>query len=453
MKRLLKTISIMLILILSLTACAGNPESEKKGSEVKTSAESETADQVQETTEKPTDEPIHLTVYAQYSSDDEVIPYDYAIEYLKEVYPNVELELITRGQDENQQIKTLAAAGDLPDIIQMNLDAINMLKNSDNIVVLDSYLDELGTKDKVIKSAQNLLVDDDGHTYAFPRAGNDVVVLFYNKEIFEKNGVEVPTTFEEMMTVVEVLNANDVIPLSLFAKEKWPCVALYDIFASRYDVEGIKKLDSGESMVAGTGYQSAAEELNNLVKAGLLPDGATNLNYDQAAALFYTEEAAMFLNGNWEIAASTEKLGEKLGYMLYPGVDTANYESTKYAFSGGGSPSGFGVSANTEHEALAVEIASILAEKMAEARFIKRGNVVSPYDTTGLTPETELPPLMNEFAKDMPNFTSTTSFAWGLSNAKIKAGIEDEAQKLMLKDYSADEFVEAMDKVIEQANK
>lgn len=447
-KRLSKIISLIIVvsMLLSLVACQSN----EKTTEVGKKGE-ETTKQVSEEKRKE-DEKVTLRIYAQYSSDDEIIPFDYAVEELAKEMPNVELELEVMGQDDNQKIKTYAATGNLPDIFQANMDVISTLKNSKNILVLDKYVENLNFKDKMFQSTEKLLVTEDGHAYAFPWAGNDAVLLYYNKEVFEKYNVKVPTTYEELKNAVEIFNSNDIVPLALFAKEKWPCVALYDMFATRMDSEGVLKMNNGEAKASDEAFRVAAERISELVKNGLLPKGATNLNYDQAAALFYTGEAAMFINGQWEIAASTEKLGDKLDYMYYPAADAASVESTKYAFSGGGSPGGFAVSPDTKDKELSTKVAAFMAEKMAEARYALRGNVVSA-TKVNKAPEKPLDPVMDKFSKDITNITSTTAFAWGLSNAKFKAGLEDEAQKLMLPDYSAELFVEEMDKVIERANK
>jgi raffinose/stachyose/melibiose transport system substrate-binding protein len=46
--------------------------------------------------------------------------------------------------------------------------------------------------------------------------------------------------------------------------------------------------------------------------------------------------------------------------------------------------------------------------------------------------------------------TSTTKFAWGLTNPQFKVAIEDQTQFLLTSDYTPAEFVEELDKVIER---
>lgn len=392
-----------------------------------------------------------LKIYVDYADEDTKVPYDYAVAELKKEMPNVELELEPMARDDGQKLKTYSQTGNLPDIFQISIDSMNIFRKSNNILKLDDYAADF--KSKMQPNSENLLVHpEDGHIYAFPFAGKEYVVLYYNKEIFEKNGVKVPTNFEELNAAVKTFNEKGIIPLSIFAKEKWPCVSLFDIFATRFDPEGIVKLDQGKGKASEDAYKKAAEEVVTLVKNGLLPKGATNLNYDQAAALFYEGKAAMFLNGQWEIEASTKKLGDKVDWMYYPAPDSAAYEASKSAWSGGGSLGGFSVSPNTKDKELAAKVASFMALKYAECRYTQRAN---PFVATKVTKpiEKEYPPMMKKLSEQIPNIKHTTGFAWHLTNPKFKAALEDNTQRLLTGTYSADQFVKDMDKVIEEANK
>jgi len=452
-----KFLSILLVLtmVLSLTAC-GSKEEETATTTTETKEEAATTETA-ETTEvaeeaAPADEKVTLRIYTQYSDDDSKVPYDYAVAELAKAYPNVTLELEVQAQDDGQKLQTYAATGDLPDIFLAGMAQISAFKESGNILVLDDYVTSTGFGDKIVPSAKNLLWSEDGHAYAFPFAGNELVLLYYNKEIFENLGVKVPETYEELKTAIETFKANDIIPLSIFAKEKWITVALYDTFATRFSDVGIKALDSGVAKASDEPYRLAAERVEELVKLGLVADGATNTNYDQAASLFYEGKAAMFINGQWEIQASTEKLGDKVDWMWYP-VMPENPTAT-YNVSGGGAPGGYAVSANSEHKDLAAEVAAFLSVKYCEAKYLYRANpLLAVQLDASLKPETPYPPMMQKLADNLNNITGTTVFDWGLTNPKFKVALEDQTQFLLTPGYSAAEFVAEMDKAIEDANK
>lgn len=434
-KRLIAALIVVMMMSLAFAGCA---PAETKQSD----APKENVD-----TGETKEELITLKIYAQYSDEDTKVPYDYAAQELKKVYPNVKLELDIQSQDDGQKLQTYAATGNLPDIFQVGTAQIETFKESKNILVLDDYVKSTGFDKKLHSSAENLLWNEDGHAYAFPYAGNELVLIYYNKALFEEHGVKVPETYDELKEAVAKFKEAGIVPLSIFAKEKWITTSLYDVFATRFDAGGIKKLDQGKGSAKEDGYVKAAEKLHELVKLGLLADGATNMNYDQAASLFYEEKAAMFINGQWEIQASTEKLGDKVDWMLYPVV--SENPGAKYAFAGGGAPGGYAVSPYSEHKDLAAEVAAFISEKYCEAKYMYRANpLLAVKVDPSLEPVEKFPPMMEKLANELPNITSTTAFAWGLTEPKFKVAIEDQSQFLLTEGYSPEEFIEELEKTI-----
>lgn len=198
-------------------------------------------------------------------------------------------------------------------------------------------------------------------------------------------------------------------------------------------------------------YREAATNLSNLVNKGLLPKGATNMNYDQAAALFHEEKAAMFINGSWEIPGATEKLGDKVDWTYYPGLDTDNYEATKYQLSGGGSnPSGFAISPQSEHKELAVKVASFLAKSYSETIYTEFSNPVVACRVDGLTPKKPIPPMFEKLLKDQDKIKSSTAFSTGLSNPEVKVTLEDYCQSILIPGYDVDEFIDGIDRELKR---
>lgn len=395
------------------------------------------------------DEEATLKIYAQYADEDTKVPFDYAKEQLAIAYPNVTLDLDIEAQDDGQKLQTYAATGNLPDIFRVELAQIEAFKKSGNLMVLNDISDKTGFTDKVYDSCKNILYHDDGNIYAFPYAGNEVVLWYYNKEIFSKYNLEVPKTYEELKNVISVLKKNDIIPMTIFAKENWITTALYDAIATRYDTGGIDKLDKLKGSITDDAYVKAANTMHDLVQQGLLPSGVTSMNYDQAASLFYEGKAAMFMNGQWEIEMATDAMGDKVDWMYYPAEDEAAYEACKTAWSGGGSPSGFAVNPKSEHAELAAEVAAFISEKFCEAKYMYRSNPLIAVKVN-VEPEKASTPMMQKLADVLPNTTSNTKFDWGLTNSVFKTGIEDQTQFLCTDQYTAEEFIHEMTSVMER---
>lgn len=427
-KRLMKHMCLILVVVLafSIAGCGKKKE-----------------------TANESDQKVKLKMYAQYSSDDEKQPFDYAVEKMKEKMPNVELELEIMAQDDNQKIKTYAATGNLPDIFVATSDIIESFKKSDNILMLDEYVKDLKIEDRFLPSSMSLLKDKEGHTWAVPCAGQFAGLLYYNKEVFKKSNVEIPTNYEEFLASVKTFKSNDVIPLALFAKEKWPGVQLFDMLATREEPRGVAKLDSGDGNASEDAYVSAANKMVELVKAGLLPKGAFNLSSDEAGALFKEGKAAMYLSGAWSMNNLGTNMGDNVGILYYPLADAKDADKVKWNMSGGGYNSGFGVSPHSKYKDIAAEFVCQFALEYAEGRIIKRGDP-NPILKNSPEPEKGYLSIQQQYVADSDNFQTMTCFPWGLKNSKFKAAIEDEVNRLLTGDYSVDKFVDNLNKAIEQ---
>ena len=383
--------------------------------------------------------PLELSIYTQYADEDSMVPYDYAIEQLKIAFPNVTLNKIDQAQDDGATLKTLASTGQLPDIYQASTDIINTFRESNQIMVLNDVADSTGFSSKLIESNKELAYAEDGNMYAFPFAGQEYVLWYYNKQIFADNNLEVPKTYDELVNVCKVLNEKGITPLAIFGQEGWITSAAFDAVATRYNNGGIKALDTGAASIDDKEYVEAAKELEALVKAGLFQKDATTTNYDNANAMFTSGKAAMIINGQWYIEEATKALGDNVDWMYYPAKDEASYEANKHAFSGGGSTSGFAVNPDSDNAEAAAIVAEFMAEKYCEAKVLKRHNPLVAINT-GMTSETELPAMMQKLAEEIPSITSTTKFTWGLTNATFNDSIQANTQALISGEYSADDF-------------
>lgn len=430
-----KKLAILLVIVIAVSMLAGCTTN--SGNETSTGGNA---------TEKNNnaEEKITLRIYAQYFDDDTKVPYDYAVEELKKAYPNVKLELEPQAQDDGQKLMTLAATGNLPDIYQVGLAQIENFKKSGNIMILNEVAEKTGFIDKVYESAKNILYNEDGNIYAFPYAGNEYVLWYYNKALFEQYKVKVPKTFDDLLEAIKVFRENDIIPMALFGAEGWITVAFYDCLATRWDAGGIAKLDNGEAKASNEAYVNAAKTMQQLVKAGLFSDSVNVTNYDQASELFLSGKAAMFLNGQWYIPDATKALGDNVDWMFYPSYDEESYEAGKTVWSGGGAASGYAVNPSSEHAQLAAEVAAFISEKYCEAKVKLRG---MPFVAlkVDVEPETDYAPMTKKLLDHIPNITSVTKFDWHLTNSLFKTTIEDQTKFLLISDYSVDDFIREVD--------
>ena len=93
------------------------------------------------------------------------------------------------------------------------------LVGSGDILPINDYL----TDDIMARMEPGLLVDMtfDGKVYQLPYT-KAASMLYCNTELFEKYGVKIPETWDELITAVETFRANGVTPMALGGGDQWP---------------------------------------------------------------------------------------------------------------------------------------------------------------------------------------------------------------------------------------
>lgn len=141
-------------------------------------------------------------------------------EYQKE-HPNVTIkqEVLENEQYKNK-LKVLSASNELPDVgITWAAGFMEPYVKGGLFAPLDDILGGAQLKDKFVAGTTEAYAVD-GKTYALPIELN-ISPIYYNKDIFAKHNLQVPTTYEEFKQVVKTLSDNGVAPIALGNKDRW----------------------------------------------------------------------------------------------------------------------------------------------------------------------------------------------------------------------------------------
>ncbi len=429
---------VVIILILFLTGCG----LQSKAAANNTAAQSLKQEEISHQAGR-----IKLRIFTQYTIEvDEKQPYDYAYAQLKKVMPEVELELDIQPQDDSSKLKIYAASGNLPDIIQVTAGVMDLFKATSNIIALDQYVKETKIEDRILPFYKNLLWADDGHCYAVPRTAPSTHLLFYNRELFENNKIKVPAEYNEFLSAVKTFKAKGITPLALFAMETWPGVMLYEDFITRYEPQGLIRINNGEGSLTEEPYVRAAYQLQECVNAGLLAKKAFITDYETAFHEFTSGEAAMLINGSWALGPLGTIMGDKVDYLDFPLADYYTVQATTMNRPGGGFDGGYSVSANTKYKDIAGKYTCLFSMEIANGRVIKAG-MPNPLTNDGAKPDKPYPAISQKYAEQVKNFKTTTIFPWAL-NSKIGVILGDNCAKLLTGDYPVEPFIADSDKEI-----
>lgn len=162
-----------------------------------------------------------------------------------------------------------------------------------------------------------------GKHYAVPTGISFVTGLYYNKDMFEKYGLEQPTTWDEFVDVLQTLKDNGETPIIMGGAEKWPVGLLMEGVASS-SIEDmpafVEGLWTGE---IGFDDPEAVEILEKLKTLYSFAEPTfPGISASTVTASFVNEEAAILPDGTW--GAQGVIKGEpdfEWGYFPLPGSD------------------------------------------------------------------------------------------------------------------------------------
>ncbi|GAA5346108.1 ABC transporter substrate-binding protein [Planifilum fimeticola] len=162
---------------------------------------------------------------------------------------------------------------------------------------LNDLYEEEGWMDKFPKELIEL-VSKDGNIYSVPVNIHRGNVLWYNKEIFDENGLKPPKTFDEFFDAAEKLKKKGITPLALGDKEPWTATHLFEsVLLGTLGPEDYNKLWSGELAFDDPKVKKALETFKRMLQYTNSDHAARN--WQDAAQMVAKGEAAMNVMGDW----------------------------------------------------------------------------------------------------------------------------------------------------------
>ncbi|REK74911.1 extracellular solute-binding protein [Paenibacillus paeoniae] len=268
--------------------------------------------------------------------------------YMKE-NPNVKIEW-DRLDTEQQKVKlkTQAASSEVADITMVNPGAqLQPFANGKVLAPLNDLLDDAELKGTFLEGVLEYY-SFDGNVFALPYNMN-LAGIFYNKELFEKAGVPVPTTFEDLVASVPKFKEAGIPAMMLGGKDKWPLSFMFTNVLQRVN-GGPKFLDevvAGNKQFTDPVFVEALQKTKELIDAGAYQEGAATYDNNTASQQFRDGKAAMYFMGTWEISSidASETVSGKVGFLPFPTVGGKG-DSKDYVIAPG---TAYALGANSDH--------------------------------------------------------------------------------------------------------
>jgi raffinose/stachyose/melibiose transport system substrate-binding protein len=285
----------------------------------------------------------------------------------KEIHPNVEFAVESlQDQPWQEKARIYATANRLPDIFKWWTFPNMMLPfvNANYLEKLnkDDYAD-FGYLPGALESCEY-----NGNLYGIPASG-DMWVIYVNKGLFQKAGVPLPETWEDVVASVPRFKAQNITPLVTNGLEGWPLGIFFDNIAQRINGDFNRNFDAIDRVngvkFTDPDFVQAAAYVQNLINAGVFNTNLTTSDYGNAQNQFGQERAAMYMMGSWEMGMASnttfsQSFRDNLDVIKFPAIQGGKGTVDEPMVWFGGN---FVISSKSKNKEMAVEYMKFLAER------------------------------------------------------------------------------------------
>ena len=373
-----------------------------------------------------------------------------AKEYKEKENVNFELVIVTTPDRPSylQKLRTLIAAGDIPDIFDIDADPFaQQLADQDILVELKSFLEEQGLYDKFYPMALKYQELPDGRMSGLPLEYH-AEMTWYNKEILQKYNLEPPKTLDELLNIAQTLENNGVTPISVDGIDKWPVLRYlamvpFRLTGSKY----ILDLREGKASMQDEVGKKATEFMQQIGK--YFQEGFSSTDYTTAKNMFLDGKVAMYRMGTWELNSFAdenlpENLKGKVGYFYLPMMEGAITKPNEYFTN-----SGIGMAFNKEtFNSKSKDFIVYLINNYAEKYLAKQQMSPLKFDVED---ESMFSSLFLQVKNDMDNYGNTFAKPWDtLLDPDTNTVMGDQLIMLAMGLTSPEEFANIIDETIKK---
>ncbi|MBZ7926424.1 extracellular solute-binding protein [Ensifer adhaerens] len=343
-----------------------------------------------------------LTFWHAYAGQQDKVDFiNFALDAFAKKHPDITLDVVAAEQSAYKtKLNTAMASGNPPDVFYtLPGGFLNAFVKGGQMYALDQELAKDGWRESFLEGAI-AQTSKDGHTYAVP-VDVDSVVFWYDKALFAEKGWTVPKTYDELMALAEKIKAEGVVPFALGNKDSWPATFWFQYMEMRLKGSGVvASFVNGDANAAlGPEGEKAFEKVAEIARNEYFPTGFNGMSDQEANMLFLNGQAAILLNGTWQIGASADAPeGFDLGYFAFPTVAGGAGDQTDVL---AGVAASFGISEKAENKADAVTLLKFLSSSEVMTKYVElRKTMVT---VKGATTEAAAGPVLYGISNELMN--------------------------------------------------
>jgi raffinose/stachyose/melibiose transport system substrate-binding protein len=312
-------------------------------------------------------------------------------------------------------LKAAAASNSLPDIIGLQPGSLTQQYREQLEPLNDYAAKEWGADwtSQVFPVALKQLTmgnpPNDSNYYLLPQECQ-VLVIWYNEEIFKKLSLSVPKTYEELVATVKKLDGGGFIPFYQGAADGWQNENVFLMLANQLAPGLAEQAQAGKAPWTSPALVSAMEAWSRLFKDHVFQDGALGARaYPTGAQLFAQGRIGMMALGSWWMQeskfppplASYVQNMSGFDFFYFPALTQGGKPSPPV----GGVDIGYGLTKNGEKNPAAWTFLASLVKGDALQQALNDLNDLPSF--TGFEPQGEISPniqeMYNRFIADLPH--------------------------------------------------
>ncbi len=330
-----------------------------------------------------------------------------AMKEFEATHPDVKIEFEQRGFEEIRQTASMILNSDeAPDVMEYNKGnaTSGLLSQQGLLTDLTDVAKERGW-DKILSPGLQTTcryengIMGAGQWYGVTNYG-EYVMVYYNKDMFEEYGVQVPTTLEEFEAVMDKFVEAGIVPLAVGASEYPAQHIFYELVLSQADRNFINafELYQGDVDFHGPEFTFGAEKTVEWVEKGYISEDATGIPAEDMGVAFMSGEHPIMISGSWWYGRLMNEIKDfEWGTFLFPG-------NTLNAGSGGNN---WVVPTRSENKDLAYDFIDITMQQNIQTILGNAGGIPVNADLAQITD-----PKIQELIQNFDAMNKNDGFAF-----------------------------------------
>ena len=313
-----------------------------------------------------------------------------AIEAFKAAHPEVTVQFEQKTFEQTvETARMMLNSGDVPDVMEINKGnaTAGLYAKQGLLTNLNDVAAEKGWDKLMSPSVQVTCRYDEngimgaGDLYGVTNYG-EYVMVYYNKDMFAKYDIQVPTTLEELEAINDKFLAEGIVPFALGAFEKWPpSHNWYEFVLYQGDKDFIDRFQllKGEiDFATDPALTYGTDKFVEWVGKGYFNPNTNGTKYDDANATFVQQKYPLVLTGSWQYGTFMDQIKDfEWGTFLMPGKEMVTG-------SGGNL---WIVPTNAKNKDLAYEFIDLTMQDEAQTAMANAGGIPIHADLTKITNE------------------------------------------------------------------